>query len=616
MDESGAAAWLPTNDTTVSFDTITIKPSTHLVIAGSASTTAMSSQQPSFLHIHPQGDLTVGDDIDVQTFVSHGGSLNLPGKNITISQSTTVWGALSTQPDTSISFTGDTMRFIPEELSSESQVLSLKGLTIHDDSEVILEKTVDAEQCGYTLDIHGGEQGHLDMKEGSSLTAGCPVSIVTSSVTLQHASFALGEESGPSLIRASRLDVLSEVSAGWLRLEGVDELNVGILGNLTFEPFYNNFTIATVESAGVVMSTLPLSVVSERFEITDGSFTWHGSNNSSFDSHSVNINGIFRPGDQVGSSVGFHDFEVGTHGDALMVMSTPFKVDVLNIYGEMRINENVIFTGKSNRSVNTFLVAPNGRLVLLDTDETSPATTEIHATAVTIDGSFEAGLLNIGDGFEFLQVGGHFEFDPVGIYELGDVLISGWFESHSPLVFGNITDRVDSYTFETSPGSTVKLNSQHRGDNLLPSKMQSNAVIVDGTLDAGLLEVHIGSLSVSGTMVFDPANIFECDALFISGRLEVQSPILLVGNNDTEAILETTEHSVVLLNSLGNANGSHGLPYSRLYLSTLKVGGTFTADMTEFVSPMKFIEVTTTGELQLASTGKVMPILLQLCVVI
>lgn len=601
ISDSGAAAWLTANEAGTLLDAITIRDLAHLVIKGSVCTVSLFSQETSFLHIQPEGNLAIDEELDIVTFVSFGGTLNLTGRNVTFSRSVSVWGNLTTQPETSLSFGGERMVLVPDDSASDNQFLSLRGLTIHENSVVSLEGMSDAQHCGYILDVHGDDEGQLEMKTGSSLIVACSVSIVTNTVTLQHAEFSsCGRNSQTSLIRTNQLNILSDVSTGPLKLEEVNELNVGVSGNLTFDPFYNNFTVATIYSAGFVLSTLPLSVVSQQFDIVSGSFIWCGSDNSSFDSHSVYVNGIFLPGDAVAIYAGFQDFEVDTQGEVELVVTTEFKVDSFQVNGEVRINSDVSFAGKSNDSIDTFLVGTEGTLTLLEAANWT--LTEIRAKTVTLNGYFDAGLLSIANGFELLQVRGHFEFDPVGDFELGEVVISGWFESHSPLVFGNILNRTSTYRFEVTAGSTVKLNSQYRGGNITPSVMYSETVVIDGTFDAGVLEVHVHFLTVSGSMVFDPANVFESQTLLISGHFEAQSPIRLVGGD--QATLETAPNSGVVFNSLGNSNGSHGMPYSQLMLSSLKVSGAFIADKVQLASPMRLIEVTSSGELQATSVGQ------------
>lgn len=507
MEDSGAAAWIPAG-TNTEFQRITFKAPSHLVVAGTTIITTVTGQLPSYLHIHSQGSLTLNETLNIPTYVD--GIFDLPGKSVTISQSLRVWGTVSSHLDAGIVFNGDLLQLFPDETLPVNQILSLMALDIGTNAAVVLDKSDQSTHCGYTLDIHGGQEGSITMGAGSSLTVACPVTIDADSVNLHDAIFdQVGHESNsftePSLIRTPNLVISGDVSTGLVKLEGVDDFSVSASGDLTFEPFHNNFTVATVTSAGIVQSTLPLSVVSELFEITGGQFTWSGSAGSSFDAHTARIDGVFKPGAVVSSSDGFHEFVVGSQGNVVMNMLTDFQTDQFYMSGTMAVNQDVVFTGSSSERINTFTTGENSQLILVETESDAPC--QIHADNVTIDGHFKAGPLDIGVGFISLRVGGHLVFEPVEDLQIHEVVVSGWFESQSHMSLGYKND-TDQTIFQTTPGSTVILNSNssHNLNGLTHSQLSLISLEVGGTFTGSDLEFTFPMNSVlvteSGNLQF------------------------------------------------------------------------------------------------------------------
>lgn len=421
MGESGAAAWICA-DTDIEFGCITVKAASHLVIEGSVNVTNITGEMPAFMHVMPGGVIALDNHLDVPTFVSTDGNLRLPGKGVTISQSVSVWGTMSVEPSTSITFNGDQLTMIPDVTIATNQVLSLEGLTIGHHASVVLDESSETTHCGYALEIHGGDQGSFEMASGSSLSVGCPVTIIASSVTLAQAIFdQTGHHSNifteASLIRTPKLIISEVVSTGLIKLESVDEFIVRNFGRLHFEPFYNNFTVANVSSAGIVESTRPLSILSDQFEILNGEFLWPGTTNSNFEASSASVNGVFQPGQAVSLSGGFHDFVVGEQGDIEMnILTEEFKVDHFIMNGEMRINKDITFIGWSDEKINNFTTGAGSDLILTDTGSGPGVPCQLYADSVTIGGVFTGSEIEFVSPMTSLMVTstGDFTFTSVG----------------------------------------------------------------------------------------------------------------------------------------------------------------------------------------------------------
>ncbi|KAI8481432.1 hypothetical protein Bbelb_408060 [Branchiostoma belcheri] len=199
-----------------------------------------------------------------------------------------------------------------------------------------------------------------------------------------------------------------------------------------------------------------------------------------------------------------------------------FSVNVIEINGTLKTFNPVVIHGLSTNQIPRILIGPSGE-VLLDTNGGAQnnwrdVPSEIHTEEMVVLGTLHAGAVDMGIGWDVLEVGGTYTFQSsTSEVQVNQVTISGSVRVLNPVLIRG-RDDVDVQTLDMAPGSSLTLDSgDYAGTASIHrpySELLMNRATVNGTLTGKDLSFSINSLDVGGTMTFD-ANSTEVDSFII-----------------------------------------------------------------------------------------------------
>ncbi|XP_022102766.1 uncharacterized protein LOC110985771 [Acanthaster planci] len=554
------------------------------------------------MHLVSTATCELGSQLALTSHIGTDATLHLPGVGITMTKSVTVQGTLNTDPNTQLTFgghVGSKLTMVPH--LSSMQTLSLRELTIKSNAKLDLQESSTVGNCGYTLDVSVPDRT-LTMQRPSELKVACPVTIDVASLVLDSAEFdtkssSSGSFTGTSSVRTPALTITGDVLTGRIDLLDCSDLDVQSTGNMTMtldDP--RELKADTMNVDGALTSTTPIAVYTSRLTVSQGgSFTWPGSSGSLLESNTAFIDGYFRPGSSVSLGNGLPSFTIGVNGDVSLKLDGPFRTDSFEVLGKMVVTHPVVFQGAVNQLVNRFTVVSGGQLVL-NSNNSQLGPSELHANYVTINGTVEAGLLNIGIGWDDLQVGsaGKFTFDPDEDFAINVVYISGVVESLKHVVIHGRSQTVVA-VFQTTAGSSVTFDLgrfYNVSGELNHTQLRVQDFTVGGYLKANELSIpnEFNQLTVeqTGELQMTAVGPLLIHNIQVDGTLRVTNPIIVTGTTyDRARSLNIGATGEVFLDEDGRSS-SEWTNVSYIGVHSVTIAGRFYAGLFSNIYPTTF----------------------------
>jgi len=366
--------------------------------------------------------------------------------------------------------------------------------------------------------------------------------------------------------------------SGNITIHGLRSFTVGTLGKATLNPTMSEMYLGSeIDIRGIVTLGRHVNIVQPctQFLIELGQLSWPATEDIiTIECDIVNINGPFSPG-TVSFGSGVQHFTVGANGVFTMTADGPIIAESVAVSGTMNVNNLVDFraTNGTDPRIATFVINyPSGLLelnkldlpkqengvTLNDTDST------LHVSSLTIDKTFTADVLSLGDGADDISVNrfGVWTFTPSGEYRVDTFYSNGTITASAPVTFrGYATDKIREVFFEYGARVTLDNLAQSSKAWTGVSTLPVHEFKLYGDLFAGKLTNHIDpsegwdrlDMNLNGSMYFLPEGDFLIDYMYVNGHFESYGAINM-SSADTELLIHIDTRGKMKFDSLISAN--------------------------------------------------------------